>query len=93
MNRLTRRTAFQFKPPLRGRLAAEASEEQKKNYSLPVIRERPSIPRRSQPKNYQGVLKAHTCVRTHKSPPYILTLVVLILLFWSIFELLSFLGK
>ena len=91
MNRLTRRTSFQFKPPLRGRMAAEASKEQKKNYSMPVIRERPSIPRRSQPKNYRIKINDQiTCKGSGCSSSYLLTLVVLIILFWFISQLFSF---
>ncbi|MEO1670834.1 MAG: hypothetical protein AAFR77_08635 [Cyanobacteria bacterium J06631_2] len=47
MNRLPRRTA-RVQPPLRGRLATSLSPQQQQDYSLPVVRSRPGIPR--QPK-------------------------------------------
>ena len=92
MNRLTRRTSFQFKPPLRGRMAAEASDEQKKNYSMPVIRERPSIPRRSEPKNYRIEIKDKDTDKVVLSPfsNYVLMLIVFIILFLFIGELFLF---
>ena len=92
MNRLTRRTSFQFKPPLRGRMAAEASDEQKKNYSMPVIRERPSIPRRSEPKNYRIGVKDKDTDKVVLSPfsNYVLMLIVFIIVFLFIGELFLF---
>ena len=42
MSRLPRRSS-RIKPPLRGRLAVSLSPERQKDYSIPVIRSRPSI--------------------------------------------------
>ena len=53
MNRLPRRTV-RIQPPLRGRLAAVASPEQKQRYSEPVVRKRPSISK-SKPKEREHI--------------------------------------
>lgn len=45
MNRLPRRTA-RIQPPLRGRLATSLTPKQQQDYSLPVVRSRPTIPRK-----------------------------------------------
>ena len=53
MNRLPRRTV-RIQPPLRGRLAAVASPEQKQRYSEPVVRKRPLISK-SKPKEREQI--------------------------------------
>lgn len=52
MNQVPRRSP-RTRPPLRGRLAAVASPRLKQEYSLPVTRKRPAIPRTVRGKKYQ----------------------------------------
>ena len=53
MNRLPRRTS-RIQPPLRGRLAAVLSPEQKQKYSEPVVRKSPSKPRSSKNTRFEA---------------------------------------
>ena len=85
MNRLTRRT-FQIKPPLRGRLAATATEEQKKCYSEPVIRERPIKPL-SVSVNRDICSEPETPPKNDKCTQYLITFIFWSLIFWFIYQL------
>ena len=74
MNRLPRRTV-RIQPPLRGRLAAVASPEQKQRYSEPVVRKRPSISK-LKPKEREHILSTSS----YKLWQLLLVLILLIIL-------------
>lgn len=83
MNRSPRRTS-RIQPPLRGRLATVLSPEQKRRYSEPVVRKRPSISK-SKPKKREHIPSTPSDKELDKNQIWQLLLILILLIILSIF--------
>ncbi len=86
MSRSPRRTV-RVQPPLRGRLAAVASPEQRRKYSEPVVRQRPLVSKSLSKSNFRKLEKpdSNDLNEFEKRLVVLIILILVLLLIGSLF--------